>query len=198
MIISGQKNAGEVVTHASAFLHMEYLYITPVSTNLHVSDDFDVPISIYLKRDYSVRYHNPGYHKKLVLPDDNLSNMGLFWLAIDKEGYSIARQIVSRNNLSPDEKIHNTVLRVNLITPEISPCPNIIASSRFWLKIRSALYQAEQKYPGRKSKEGRKKIFEKHVPISSIEKGFFSWYKLLHERLEPWKKTIKNIIIDMS
>src|SRR5687767_10466195 len=193
IIISGQKYAGGVATLASAFLDMSYLSITPVSTSTNINDDFFLPLEIYRMRDRSIRYQW-GYGKKLTLPNDNLSNVGLFWLAIDAEGYSIATDIISKSGSSPEEKIYNSVSKVNLLTPLLPPYPEIVASSKFWLKIKTAIYEAEQKTQGAKSKQGRTKMLEKRVPLTPTEKSCFSWYRLLREGLQPWDSIIRNII----
>ena len=196
-IISGQKYAGEVATLASAFLDMSYLSITPVSINISVGEDFLLPLEIYKLRDYSIHYQW-GYEKKLSLPSNNLFNNALFWLAIDKEGYAIASDIVIENDSSPDEKVYKSVSKVNLLSPQVPPYPETVYSSKFWGKIKSALYEAEQINKGVKSKEGRKKVLEKHVPVTPTEKVYFNWYNLFRESLMPWNTIIKNIISDWS
>ncbi len=196
-IISGQKYAGEVATLASAFLDMSYLSITPVSINSSVGEDFSLPLEIYRLRDYSIHYQW-GYEKKLTLPNNNLFDNALFWLAIDKEGYTIASDIVAENGSSPNEKVYKSVSKVNLLTPQVPPYPEIVSSPKFWGKIKSALYQVEQNNKGVKSQEGRKKILEKHVPITPVEKAYFTWYNLFRESLTPWNIIIKSIISDWS
>ncbi len=201
-MISGQGNGAEIVVAASLFLQMQApsTYITPISKNHNVRDEFLLALSIFSYREYS-HYSSPKDKwciDKFIEPNENATKSGLFWLALDEQGYSIAKELFLKNGLLPDELIYRSVRKLNLLEKVVPPYPLTDTSSEFWLQIRAELYRVAWERRRVKSLKGRRKLFDNSVQMSSTEKEFHSWFKSLYESLAPWKEIIGNMNYDWS
>ena len=78
------------------------------------------------------------------------------------------------------------------------PYPKKDTSSAFWLEVQHELNRVAWEHRRVKSERGRRKVFDEHVPMSSTEKEYYSWYRALYDSLLPWKQTIYNMQSDWS
>ena len=199
-VISGQKNGGELVIAASLFLQMQYLSITPVSPNKNAREEFLLSLSIFSYREYA--YNSSPYDQwfiqKITEPNDRLATTSLFWLALDEQGYSAAREALSANGLFPDQHIYQSIRKLNRMDHDIPSYPQAQTPPEFWRRIQSDLYRVAWEHRRVKSLKGRRKLFNEHLPVSSVEKDYYSWFQSLHDDLVPWKEMIYNIQSDWS
>jgi hypothetical protein len=193
-IISGHKNATEIVVAASVFLEMGYVGISPISTNRNIRDDFFLSLESFRIRESFMHFKSDYYAKNIKTPDDHEILLGDLCLALDEQGYAIAQRIFSKIGENPEEKVYQSVCKLSLIEKQILPYPETQTTSEYWKKISSELNRIGWERRRVKSQKGRRALFERHVPMDSTEKEFYSWYKLLHDSLMPWKETFGNIM----
>jgi len=199
VLISGQANSGELVLAASAFLSSvtEFLYIVPVSTSKSIREEFYLSLDAFRIRECLYPLQPNYVAPKIVEPHDGTAT-GLFWLALDNQGASIAREFFSANGESSEEIVYQSVRKVNLIEQTISSPPEIVTSSEFWSQIINELNRVSWEHRKVKSKKGRQALFDKYVPMTSKEKVYYLWHKSLYESLMPWARNIDNIQIWQS
>jgi len=187
-LISGQANSGEVVLAAATFLSsgLDCIFITPVSLNKSIREEFYLSLDAFKMRE-SLPLYPYDVAKKIVEPYDHNAH-GLFWLAQDNQGASIAREVISTQGESPEKIIYQSVKKLNLIEPSISPLPEIPPSIEFWRSIINQLRNVSREHPGIKSPKRRQVLFDKYVPMTPEEKVYYLWHKSLYEIMLTWQR----------
>jgi hypothetical protein len=193
-VISGQKNAAEIVIAASLFIEINHVVPLPISTNKDIRDDFFLSLENFRIRESFMHFKSEYYAKNIKTPNDYEIPFGDLCLALDKQGYAVALSIFSKFGLNPEEKVHQSIGKLNLIEQNIPPYPEIQTTSEYWKEIRSELNRIGWERRRVKSQKGRRALFEKHVPMDPIEKEFYYWYKFLYDSLLPWKETCGKIM----
>ena len=169
-LISGGQQSGEIVLAAAAFLSMSFLTIDCICTDRNARVEFLTVLRHFIGRPGVHFYNSPcSSVKALAEPNDSISTQGLFWLALDKEGESLARDIFRANGDSPDARVYHSVHKLNLLEPPISPPPDTPLPVEVW------------------EQESRDE-----------EKVYFAWLESLYEAILPWRELIKNIQSDFS
>jgi hypothetical protein len=198
-VISGQKNAGEVVVAASTILLMDWQSITPVSANKNVRKEFLLAIDAFSWREkYAIAYSKQEeFAEKIIEPGGNLFMGNEFWLALDEQGDSIARDILSANGESPDKTVHKSIRKLNSIGQTLPP-PEINTSADFWTKIIVGLIRLSHEHYETKSKDTYQSFVNSRLPMTPLENEYYSWFKSLYENLVPWRKTIRGFQSDLS
>lgn len=201
ILISGQENSGEIAVAASLFIEGTFQYITPVSINHNVRKEFLLSLATFYYREYntSSSYKEKQLTERLAEPNSSLiERADLLWLALDDQGYTIAQKILTENGISPDTTVYDEIRTLNQIQQAIPPMPKAPLSLEFWSEINFRLHEIASKHRRVRTQRWRRKLFDKHVPISPIEKEYYSWYEALHASLLPWKETIKKMQEDWS
>ncbi len=98
-VISGRDTrAGEIVVAASTILTMTYMTVRPVSTNNTVRDEFINACRAMVRngtpKKYAAKIANPA------LVDADYAD---FWLAFDKQGEKMAKEIIQNSGRSVEE-----------------------------------------------------------------------------------------------
>ena len=169
-LISGRQHSGEIVVAAATFLSMGFLTIDCVCTDRHVRLEFLTALRQFTGRPGMDPYKRPdSFVKALVEPSISVSTKGLFWLALDREGQSLARDIFRANEEPADARVYHSVHKLNLIEQTISPPPDPPRPVAVW----------EQDARGE-------------------EKAYFACLASLYETILPWRQIVKNIQSDFS
>jgi len=140
---------GEIVVAASTILTMTYLIVKPVSITNTCRDEFinacrmKVPNGIPKK-----------YMKKIANPATLDADFADFWLAFDKKGEKLAKQIIENSGRSVDEKRYDFPAMVHLFE-HIVPDPPAEGDLKPWVSLL-----AEQLTPW------REKIIKMHAENS--------------------------------
>lgn len=120
-LISGGQQSGEPVVAAATFLSMTFLTIDCVCTDRHVRPEFLTVLRRFTGRPGIDSYKSPDFFAKaLVEPATTLSTQGLFWLALDKAGERLARDIFHFHGEPAETRVYHSVHKLNLIEPPIS------------------------------------------------------------------------------
>jgi hypothetical protein len=198
VVISGQENAGEFVIAASTFLSMPWQSVTPVSKNKNIRKEFLLALQVFEFREGLNYYHPPEYYvENLIEPNESITKNPVFWLALDKQGESTAKDIFSKKGESPDIKVYQSICKLNLLEPTIAIMPKIKTAPEFWLPIYHKLFELSLRYHKVDPKTVALEL-EKALPLTPIEKEYCSWFRSLYNNLMPWQRIIKNIMSDWS
>jgi hypothetical protein len=202
-VISGQDNSGLLVSGASAFLYRGWMSIDPISTNKNLLEELYLCLDIFSKRGCFVQQpdeaHARYFAKRIDTDFVNYSiSAGLFWIALDEQGYSLAKELFAQQHGLPDEKVYKSVCKLNLVAQPMPPYPETAVSTEFWRQIYGKLNRIDWDLHSIKPQKERWKLFEQYMPMTAIEKEYYSWYKLLHDNLLPWRDTIGRIQSDWS
>ncbi len=169
-LISGRQKSGEIVVAAATFLSMGFLTVDCACTDQNARVEFLTALRRFTGHAGISSHKSPDFFMKAWMePDDTLSTAGLFWLALDKEGERLARDIFRANGDSPDARVYRSVHKLNLLEPSISPPPDIP-------------FPVE----GRQGESGGE------------QEVYFAWFESLYEAILPWRGIIKNIQSDFS
>ncbi|HSL30848.1 MAG TPA: hypothetical protein VK900_16730 [Anaerolineales bacterium] len=120
-LISAGQQSGETVVAAATFLSMGFLTIDCVCTDRYVPLEFLTALSHFTGRPGIDPYESPdSFVKALVEPATTLSTEGLFWLALDKAGEKLARDIFHFHGELAKTRVYHSVHKLNLIEPPVS------------------------------------------------------------------------------
>ena len=144
-LISGGPRSGEVVVAAATFLSMTFLTMDCVCTDRHGRSGFMAALKGFTASRGMDVYQGPDFFAKaLVGPGNSLSTKGLFWLALDRAGERLARDIVSANGEPDDGRVYHSVHKLNWIERPISPPPETSrpVEEKAYFVWLEALYEA--------------------------------------------------------
>jgi len=146
-MISGQEFSGEIAVAASTFLSMGYLSISLVGKDGSIRPEFLKALDIFGNRE-GIYYHDgpDKFSKRLIEPSNHISTIDLFWLALDKEGETIAKNIFDANGELPDKVIYRSVHKLNLIEQTISPPPQVHLPLHVWEESRQQHFSLSSRY----------------------------------------------------
>jgi len=198
-VISGQRFSGEIAVAASTFLSMGFLSISPVAKDTIIRQEFLKALDIFRHREKIYYHERPDYFvERLVKSDTSISTKDLFWLALDKEGESIAKSIFSTNGDLPDKVVYRSIRKLNLIDQTISPPPQEHVLLQIWEKCRQQYFSLSISYDKSKQMESYRSYMDKNARLTSEQKSYCAWCEQLYENLIPWQDTIKSIQSDFS
>jgi len=198
-VISGQKHSGEIAVAAATFLSMGYMSVDPVGRDRNIRPEFLKVLHIFANREGIYYDKQPEYYAgKLTTPDNDLSTKDLFWLALDKEGETIAKGIYEANGDLADKRIYHTVHKLNLLEPLVTPPPELSLPLQVWEETRLHLFGLAVEYRKVKGKQSYSSYMNENVVLLPEQKLFYDWCEELYESLIPWMDTIKNIQSDYS
>lgn len=133
------------------------------------------------------------YVNRLIEPNADICTDYFFCLALDLEGYAIAKDIFLANGNNPDEKVHDFVCKLNLLDRRILPPPTSTLSIDYLSKIKDNLGFLSLDYDKLHSKESFQLFVEKRITMTDNEKDYYSWLRTLYEYIMPWKKIVGKI-----
>lgn len=197
-VISGQKDSALLVVGASAFLYVGWMSLDLISTNKNLKEELFLCLDNFSKRGYFV-YQPDITHAKFFAErmntnfTSNLISGCLFWIALDKQGYSLAEEYFNQKGIDPKEKVYKSVSKLNLVQHPMPLYPENQGSEEFFRKVRHNLYAIDIQYREVKWEVGRQALYEKYAPLTDMEQKYYSWYKLLQDNLLPWRNIIKEI-----
>jgi len=189
--ISGQENSGEIAVAASTFIEGSFQITIPVCTNPKIREEFLLSLTTFYFRYRNHSHLKREIIKRLTKPNSSLINGDSICLALDDQGYTIGEKMLAENGIAPDTIFYNDVPILNKIQ-QVPPMPKADISVEFWLEIQLRL-----SYTATMRSKWRRNRFD-DIPISPIEKEYYSWYESLHASLIPWKETISQIQSDLS
>jgi hypothetical protein len=193
-IISGQKNSGEIAVATSTLLSQDWQSITPICIEKSVRKDLLAALDNYLLLDNIYPSKSSEYYvQKLVEASQELSINHHFWLALDLEGYRIAKDIFLTNGHNPDEKVHGFVNKLNLLDRRVKSPPLLQISSDYLSKIKNNLFYLSEDYKKMQPEESFASFVNKRISFTTMEQEYYSWFKTLHEYIAPWKNIIDKI-----
>jgi hypothetical protein len=198
-VISGRRHSGEIVVAAATFLSMDYLDLYPVSTELNVRPEFLKALDIFEQRERLHYRKQPGYFvERLTEPGASLPAWHFFWLALDPEGEAIARKFLDANGVLPDKRAHQSVRKLNLIKPVVSPAPDALLPLPVWEKSRLLHDSLSFKYRKERVKQPYTLYMNENAALLPEQKLYYAWCESLYESLIPWQDAIKGIQSDLS
>jgi hypothetical protein len=129
-VISGRDTrAGEIVVAASTILTMTYLTVKPVAPDKTCRDEFINACRA------AVRNGTPKkYAAKIAHPASIEAGYADFWLAFDKKGEMLAKQIIKNSGKSVDEVKYDFPGLVHLFEHTI-PDPPMTGDIKPWVQI---------------------------------------------------------------
>ena len=198
-VISGQERSGELVLAAATFLAMGYLSIDCVCTDRSVREEFLTMLSVFSDRAKISYYDNPKkYVQKLIEPGSTISTKDLFWLALDREGEALAREIFAANGDPTNKRVYRSVRKLNLIEREIQPPPQTIIPLQTWEEAR--LRHSSRTFGDyiRNRERSSQSLGDENASPTSQEGEYIVWCTSLYEALLPWQALIKGIQSDFS
>jgi hypothetical protein len=191
-VISGQIYSREIVVAASAFLSMPFLSIDPVATEATLRQDFLAAFNLFVNREKIDYYEWPRYFdERIIQPSNSISTGGLFWLALDKEGESLAKNIFETNKVSSNERVYHSVCKLNLLEQTLPPPP---IRKPFWQK----LFLGQLIHPDSTASPSYHSYMNKQPRLTHLQALYCAWFESLYEALIPWQDLIKNIQSDYS
>lgn len=110
--------AGEIVVAASTILTMTYLTVKPVSTNNTCRDEFINACRAMIRNGTPKKYMG-----KIANPSSVNAEYADFWLAFDRKGAEIAKQIIQNSGKSVEEGNYEFPGMVHLFEPIIPDPP---------------------------------------------------------------------------
>ncbi len=198
-VISGQKYSREIVVAAATFLSMGFLSIRLVANDGTVRQEFLKALDIFKHREgIDYREIPDSYAKRLIEPRHVTFTKDLFWLALDKEGESLAKDILVKNGELPDKRVHQSVHKLNLIEQTILPPPQVQIPLQSWEECRHKHFSLSVHYHKLKPKESLLSYMSANAPLSPDEKSYLAWCESLYESLIPWQDNVKTIQSDFS
>ena len=191
-VISGQNYSREIVVAASAFLSMPFLSIDPVAKDATLRQDFLAAFNLFVNREKIDYYEWPRYFDERVLHiSSSISAGGLFWLALDQEGESLAKNIFEANKVLSNERVYRSVCKLNLLEQALPPPP---IRKPFWQKLLSG----QPMHPDSTRSPAYHTYMNKQPRLTHQQALYCAWFESLYEALIPWQDTIKNIQSDYS
>lgn len=193
-LISGQKNSGEIVVSASTLMSTSHQFATPISAEKSVRIELLSALENYIKID-QVHNSQPAreYVNSLVEPDNKTCTNHHLCLALDLEGYKIARDIFLANGNNPDEKVHDFVCKLNILDRRVPPPPTSTISIDYLLKVKNCLYWLSEDYDKLQTREPFSSFVARRMPMVAIEQEYYFWFRTLYEYVLPWKNIIGKI-----
>lgn len=120
---------GEIVVAASTILTMTYLTVKPVSINNACRDEFINACRL------TVRNGTPKkYAAKIANPASVDAGYADFWLAFDKKGEKMAKEIFKRSGASIDEPKYDFPSMIHLFEYEV-PDPPASGDIKPWVNL---------------------------------------------------------------
>ena len=118
-IISERKpRGGEIVVAASTILSMTYLTVKPVSTQTAVRDEFINACRMTVRNGIPKKYA-----ARIANPTSLDANYADFWLALDKKGEKLAREIIQNSGRSVEKGEYDFPGMVHLFEYEVPDPP---------------------------------------------------------------------------
>jgi hypothetical protein len=197
-VISGKKLSGEIVVAAATLLQMGFLYIDLVAADTTIRQECLTTLKIFCNRKrIDCRNKPEEYARRVIQASKTISAGDLFWLALDKEGESLAKDIFKANGEHPGKRVYHSVNQLNLIEPTIEPLPQIASSTatqkNFWQKVFPP-----RTHPKPKPVQTYQPYMNRLAPLTPQQSLHYAWCEMLHEALIPWQDTIRNIQSDFS
>ena len=190
-VISGQMFSREIVVAASTFLSMRFLSIDPLAAGERTLPEFLQALSSFCIRERIDYFEGPiHFSRSCIQPDPAVSAGGLFWLALDPEGESLARGIFEAGGKSPDERVYGSVHRLSRIEQTIPPPP-------VWIPLWQKLFSA-RKHPRPAPLPSYQEYRRRYPQLTPERARYFAWFESLYVALIPWGDTIKRIQSDYS
>lgn len=198
-VISGQERSGEIVLAAASFLSMGFLSIDCVCTDRTVREEFLTLLYVFADRAKRSYYESPkDFLQKLTAPGNMTTTGDLFWLALDREGDSRAREILAANGEQADKRVYRSVNRLNLLEREIPPPPPVIIAANTWIEARLRHTSPTFGDYLRQLEQSSRSSPNERSPLPSEEQGYYAWCESLYKALIPWQELIKGIQSDFS
>lgn len=202
-LISGQKDSSLLVVGSSAFLYVGWMSLDLISINNNFKEEIYLCLDVFSKRGHFTHQPNISHAKsfaKRMHKDFSDSSIleNLFSIALDKQGYLLAEEFFNQKGISPNEKVYGSVCKLNLVKQPMPPYPENNGSLEFWNEVRRNLYKIDREHKEVTWEVGKQALYEEYVPVTALEKKYYSWYKLLQENLLPWRYTIQEIQSAMS
>lgn len=123
-LISGGQESGEIVLAAATFLSMSFLTIDCICTDRHLRLEFLTALKRFTGRPGMHSYQSADWFAQaLSEPDSTISTKGLFWLALDKAGDRLAREMFHSHGEAAETRMYHSVHKLNRIEPPIAPPP---------------------------------------------------------------------------
>lgn len=197
-VISGQKDSDVLVVGASAFLYVGWMSLDLISPNKGLRDEIYSCLDLFSMRGHFVNRPDISHAKysakriKNNLTDDSIS-ASLFWIALDKQGYSLAEKFFDQKGILPKERVYKSVNKLNLVENPMPPYPDGQTTKDFFREVKSRLQAIDDENKEVKWEVGRQALYEKYAPMTEIERKYYLWYKSLQDNLLPWRSMIKEI-----
>ena len=199
-VISGQENAGEIVVAASTILLMDWQSITPVSTDKNIRKEFLLALEAFNWRERRPidDFKKGELAQKVIHPNSVTPNSSKFWIALDKQGYDLAKDIFLTNKELIEQPVHKSICKLNLIEQLIIPPPQTKTTTDFWTNITSGISLLMYRQQAEVSKTSYQSFINTYVPITQVESEYYAWFKSLYEILLPWRQSIGTFQADLS
>lgn len=198
-VISGQENASELVVAASTILLMDWQSITPISKDNKVRREFLLALDTFnLRERYPISSRQEELSQKIIHPKEVISGNNEFWIALDKQGYDLAKDILLSNKEIIDKPVYKSLSKLNLLEQLVVPPPQTKTTTDFWMNISVEINVLMYRQQADVSKTSYQSFINTYVPITQIEKEYYSWFKSLYEILLPWRQSIRTFQVDMS
>lgn len=135
ILISGQRGSGELVTAAATILSTTFLTIKPFCTDKTIRKEFLDVVAGFQRRE-KIYFHDGinEYVKNLGELGVDMSTTCFFWLALDEEGYSLAREILTAKGEDPDKRVYQTYRKLNRFEYSLQPMPDVYEARVGWFK----------------------------------------------------------------
>lgn len=141
-IVSGQKFSGEIAVAAATFLSMNYLTIHVVSTDDHIRRELLNALNIFGNKPGLYYQTQPReFVERLTTMKHKTFPKDFFWLAMDKEGETIAKKILEENGELPAKRVYQSVHKLNLIEQSITH-PPLTPEEKYYLEWCKSLYES--------------------------------------------------------
>lgn len=118
IISERDSRAGEIVVAASTILTMTYLTVKPVSTDNTCRNEFLIACRTMIRNGIPKKYM-----KRIANPSTIDAEFADFWLAFDKKGEKLAKQIVEASGSSVNEGKYDFPGRVHLFEHIVPDTP---------------------------------------------------------------------------
>lgn len=198
-VVSGQRFSGEIAVAASTFLAMDYLAIRLLSNEGSVREEFLKALEVFEDREgFYYRKRPRDFVEKLMKPQGNIPIDDFFWLALDKEGETIATNIFAANGEVPHQLVHRLIRKLNLLEQTILHPPQVHVPLQYWQESAEKQSSLSYSYRKLKPKKSYQLYMNENAPLSPEQTLYCDWFERLYESLISWQDTIKGIQSDLS
>lgn len=141
-IVSGQDFSGEIVVAAATLLSMNWLSIHLISTDDHIRPELLTALNRYGNKPGLYYQTQPSqFVERLTTMKHEIFSKDFFWLAMDKEGEIVASKILEENGQTPTKKVYQSVHKLNLMEPTITP-PPLTPDEKSYMEWCASLYES--------------------------------------------------------